>query len=185
MWMVMGEQQFEPKTSSPGESCGRTLLRALRLTVNLLTIYPNKGSGVERGKKRHRKQMNKQHQLPGPDLASRALISHRMTADWPWQAQSSRMGRVRQGCPPCISCKLRMVRTERISFQRKVRGKKFTQNITIVHFFKQLLNVRPAEKILTSKFGQMSLFILIWISHVNKITTRGQLLLVIIRGRVA
>lgn len=39
----------------------------LRTTVNLQTIYLNKGCCVRR-KKRHRKQMNKKHQLPGPDL---------------------------------------------------------------------------------------------------------------------
>lgn len=36
-------------------------------TVNLQTIYPNKGGGGDK-KKRHRKQMNTKHQLPGPDL---------------------------------------------------------------------------------------------------------------------
>lgn len=41
----------------------------LRTTVNLQTIYPNKGHCVRR-ETRHRKQMNKQHQLPGPDLES-------------------------------------------------------------------------------------------------------------------
>lgn len=43
--------------------------RPLRTTVNLQTIYSNKGDCVRR-EERHRKQMNKQHQLPGPDLQS-------------------------------------------------------------------------------------------------------------------
>lgn len=41
--------------------------QALRTTVNLQTIYPNKGQRVER--KIHGKQMNKQHQLWGVDLS--------------------------------------------------------------------------------------------------------------------
>lgn len=39
----------------------------LGTTVNVQTIYLNKSCSVKR-KKRHRKQMNKKHQLPGPDL---------------------------------------------------------------------------------------------------------------------
>lgn len=50
-------------------SAGGHFSGPLRTTVNLQTIYPNKGHCV-RGEKRHRKQMNKQHQLPGPDLES-------------------------------------------------------------------------------------------------------------------
>lgn len=36
-------------------------------TVNVQTIYPNKSCSVK-GTKRHEIQMNKKHQLPGPDL---------------------------------------------------------------------------------------------------------------------
>lgn len=40
---------------------------SLGTTVNVQTIYQNKSCGVKR-KRRHRKQMNKKHQLPCPDL---------------------------------------------------------------------------------------------------------------------
>lgn len=74
-----------------------------RTTVNLQTIYLNKGCCVRR-KKRHRKQMNKKHQLPGPDLERPGPSVNFTPNDCRLGLTSLQWrGKPSQGYPPSIS----------------------------------------------------------------------------------